>query len=81
MRVRVRVIDVVNGVHFPRADFVQPPSASFVAIMDSEDDDDHYDMLQQARQEVRLLRLMFESRGYFISQSFRDVRFTANVFR
>ncbi len=80
MRVRVRVIDVVNGVHFPRADFVQPPSASFVAIMDSEDAD-HFDMVQQARQEVRLLRLMFESWVYFISQSFRNVRFTVNVFR
>ncbi len=71
----------MNGVHFLRADFVQPPSASFVAIMDSEDDDDHYDMAEEAGQEVRLLRLMFEAWVYFISQSFRNVRFTVNVFR
>ena len=38
-------------------------------------------VVQEARQEVRLLRLTFESWVYFITHTFRSVRFTVPVFQ
>ncbi len=48
--------------------------------MDSEDLD-HFEVVEEARQHVRLLKLTFESWVYFITHTFRSVKFTVPVFR
>ena len=52
--------------------------------MDSDDEELHrfaVAVVEEARQEVRLLRLTFESWVYFITRTFRSVRFTVPVFK
>ena len=53
-----------------------------ISAMDSSDDEG-FALVEVARQEVRLLRLTFESRRYFLTQmcSLRTVRLTVPLFR